>query len=394
VRKRSDTLLAVVLVLAGWSPAVLAESSVPVSPGSRETTTRIEGRCPTFSWTATDRAVGYELVVYDLEKLPEQAAAPTGDSAASVRPHLRIELPARASSWTPPAAHCLEREKAYAWSVRALVDGSESAWSEAHLFEVGAVPVVEELSEELVTLRRRLENLESGTAVAYVVAAPAVPPATAAAPAPLLPAVPPPIDSTAIQALIGDELSATAGIAAESRSPTGVAGVFRNSGSGGQLLSGQNATEEVFKVAGDGTVSAVKFVGDGSGLTGISGGGGGQAAVAEFSVSADVDESTSPATLSLPITAPVAGGKLLIGASVDVFAVDPDLVDCEISLDSTKIVGSKMASEIPEDCTSFAAVGGVTQGAHTVAFTIVCGNGTALDEATPWALWVPPPAAP
>ena len=56
----------VILVLAGAQAVLAATVPVAVSPGSAESVTTIEARCPTFSWGAVEGAKGYELVVYRL----------------------------------------------------------------------------------------------------------------------------------------------------------------------------------------------------------------------------------------------------------------------------------------------------------------------------------------
>jgi hypothetical protein len=58
------------------------------------------------------------------------------------------------------------------------------------------------------------------------------------------------------------------GVKGESRHSNATAGVFENT-FGGKLLSGRNSSGEVFNVENDGTVNAFRFVGDGSGLSGI-----------------------------------------------------------------------------------------------------------------------------
>ncbi len=83
----------------------------------------------------------------------------------------------------------------------------------------------------------------------------------------------------AVYGLARDAGGFTTGVRGDVFSPVGTAGLFVNH-VGGKILSGRNGLTgsppgtEVFSVAGDGTVTATGFVGDGSGLTNVTATGG------------------------------------------------------------------------------------------------------------------------
>ncbi len=125
------SLVPVILAAQVGRPATnaaadLVAAPVGVSPGSLETFAPAAGACPTFSWTAASPAAGYALRVFRV-----------GDNEAADAPAIAVELPAGASSWTPPGDACLTPAARYAWSVRALGEKGSGPWSEALLFEVG-----------------------------------------------------------------------------------------------------------------------------------------------------------------------------------------------------------------------------------------------------------------
>jgi hypothetical protein len=137
----------------------------PVSPGAVDAFAPVEHRCPTFSWTQRSLDVAYELVVYDVEDLPEP------DSEGSEHPRLRVTLPAGTSSWTPPAQSCFERGGRYVWLVEELggelSDEERRRWSEPRLFEVREQdPDVAALVERLERRLAEVEELAQGGAAA------------------------------------------------------------------------------------------------------------------------------------------------------------------------------------------------------------------------------------
>ncbi len=152
------SVVALVVVAAPlWgqrSPA--NESSVQagpagVSPGG-SAGFELAAACPTFSWAAVSGARSYGLRAYRL--------APNGEIEAASA--LAAELPAGASSWTPPADGCLVPGERYAWSVRAQTENGSTAWSEALLFEVTAVPSEAELQGAIEVLQRYLGTARIG----------------------------------------------------------------------------------------------------------------------------------------------------------------------------------------------------------------------------------------
>jgi len=82
--------------------------------------------CPTFHWGAIANAERFELVVYDLDALEQEAAGAQGEGAVDAGggdvPEplaLGLELPGSVTGWTPPLDRCLPAGGRWAWSVRA-----------------------------------------------------------------------------------------------------------------------------------------------------------------------------------------------------------------------------------------------------------------------------------
>ena len=140
-------VMGIALAAAGGLRPVEAEGPRPVSPGRLDSFTLASGRCPTFSWTATEGARGYEIVV--------QALAEAGWSETTPpAPVVRTVVPGGASSWTPARSDCLEPGGHYAWLVRALGAGAGDPWSEPSFFSVVRAPSADELADALAVVRR------------------------------------------------------------------------------------------------------------------------------------------------------------------------------------------------------------------------------------------------
>jgi hypothetical protein len=116
-------VLTLVVTGAALSAMVAAGIPIAVSPGATSRIAATENPCPTFSWGLVPGAKMYELAVYDTEE-------------GSSSPVLQERLPGSAQSWTPDLERCLPAGRAYAWSVRAIVDEVATTWSEPALFEV------------------------------------------------------------------------------------------------------------------------------------------------------------------------------------------------------------------------------------------------------------------
>lgn len=248
--------------------------------------------CPTFSWSAPEGDGAIELVV-----LAGDPAAPDG-----AEPVLRRTFPARTSSFTPELGVCLEAGRSYAWAVRARAPEGPGEWSEAAWFLVptlggeldGAEPVattVPERDDRAVAARSESGSPPGGTT------RPDEPAADSGER--IARGTPPPPDAVAVRGAVADAVGLTAGVhgisastdagsagllgestavsgevhgvAARVQSPAGIAGVFDNDG-GGDVLLGRSSGGEVFRVDGDGDVTATSFAGDGSALTGIDAG--------------------------------------------------------------------------------------------------------------------------
>jgi hypothetical protein len=154
MRLRFVASLAGVGLVFGCAPLIAAEPiegrrPAAVSPGEELGTSVVESRCPTFSWGSQPGASSYELVVFEVDADSRDEAAP---------PVLRQVVAGSASTWTPPLERCLERGRAYAWSVRALTKRSSSSWSALRSFEVAAGPSREDFEAALVVVREYLAS--------------------------------------------------------------------------------------------------------------------------------------------------------------------------------------------------------------------------------------------
>jgi len=138
----------VVLTLLAFTPSFALEMKqgpVSVSPGSSERLTAVGTSCPTFSWTLSQKAESYELLVYRVTE--EESEADRG-------PVLRQSLPQGASSWTPSGAECLVPGERYFWVVRAAIEKKSTAWSEVRTFRVASAPSAEQVRQALLVLDR------------------------------------------------------------------------------------------------------------------------------------------------------------------------------------------------------------------------------------------------
>jgi len=293
-----------VLLVGSWIAAADLAPPVAVSPGSSADFSRIEGRCPTFSWGATTGALAYELVVYGLRELGDGSSAEESQTMV-----LRWHIPGSASTWTPSLGQCFESGGQFAWAVRSIDEDSESDWSEASLFEVSSMPSAREVQAALLLLQEyvasggslevpvEMENesqRETFETPAAGVAQEPLPsedevanssieavtfPGTAAIRGEQTDAAGATYGVHGLSessqgnsaGLVGQSTAAsggTRGVVGQVSSNSGIAGLFENA-AGGQILGGWNDGTEVFSVEGDGEVVASQFSGDGSQLTGV-----------------------------------------------------------------------------------------------------------------------------
>lgn len=113
-----------------------------VSPGSPTVATRAAGSCPTFSWSGSETAVGYDLALYRV------------DAGGATTKMLTTRVSGDARGWTPSAAECPPSGATYAWSVRALTDEESGPWSEWLLFQTAGLPSDDEVRQAMQVLRR------------------------------------------------------------------------------------------------------------------------------------------------------------------------------------------------------------------------------------------------
>ncbi len=104
-----------------------------VSPGNDQGIAMVGDVCPTFSWSSSERALGYELAVFE---------APLGESLAyEVReklypPVMRHRIDSPALSWTPDLERALDPGVMYVWYVRALDVYGNGTWGPGSMFLV------------------------------------------------------------------------------------------------------------------------------------------------------------------------------------------------------------------------------------------------------------------
>ena len=286
------------MLLMSASPlsAVTAASSLTgISPGTfsvkHALTTNIDGRCPTFSWASPATEGQVKLAVFEISA---PASFDADQAAVATEPVLEELLPAGAISWTPPLNRCLQRGWLYAWAVRFMTDEPSGEWSEPMFFQTGSRPSLAEVraalgilqSSKLMTSRdadpgaprhagspeSTTESTLSGPFPASALAPGTV--AVSAAPAETVGVVVGALgisDSTGTGSagLVGESDAASGnviGILGVSASAGGAAGVFENT-AGGTILAGYGNGTLVFDVDGNGTFTAVKFNGLGTGIT-------------------------------------------------------------------------------------------------------------------------------
>lgn len=210
------------LLCSSLLPAALLAAPVPVSPGAPAAATRIEQRCPTFSWTRLTGASGYQLAVY--------AEAADGGWAGL----LQRELPGSVASWTPALSDCGAWQGSLAWAIRAVTANGAQAWSPYAYFETPADPSGS-------VLREAHQLLQQGEAVARGQPASAAGRPLSAAPQ------------------RASAAAAVRGPARATSSATKPPGISLAALAGGEAL----------RIDAGSNVEAVAFAGDGSGLTSL-----------------------------------------------------------------------------------------------------------------------------
>jgi hypothetical protein len=108
-------------------------SPLLVSPGNESDSAIIEQLCPTFSWTAVDWAIRYQVAVFETEV---DAQLSYEQMAAMKAPWLLREISGRAFSWTPSAIEQLSSGRNYSWYVKAIDQYGNGNWSQGRRFSV------------------------------------------------------------------------------------------------------------------------------------------------------------------------------------------------------------------------------------------------------------------
>ena len=120
------------VVLVAWGNG---QQIVPVavSPGSESGVAVVAVRCPTFSWSSIQWAVGYRVAVFEATTAE---VAGYEAMAAVATPVLSKEIQGQALSWTPSARERLRNGGLYVWYVQATDASGRGIWSAGKVFEV------------------------------------------------------------------------------------------------------------------------------------------------------------------------------------------------------------------------------------------------------------------
>ena len=128
------------------SSTLLAGAVVPISPGDANKSSVITDDCPTFSWSRSVGAEGYELAIFEA----------FGDNSESyeqmayiIDPVITRTLSAPAFSWTPSSESCLNQGASYIWYVRDLIEAGQSDWSNGKLFTVDLMAAASTLRDSI-----------------------------------------------------------------------------------------------------------------------------------------------------------------------------------------------------------------------------------------------------
>jgi hypothetical protein len=126
---------------------------VTVSPGSESGVAVVTQRCPTFSWSSIQWALGYRVAVFEAT-----TAEVTGYEAmaAVASPILTKEIQGQALSWTPSARERLRNGRLYVWYVEALDASGQGVWSTGKVFEVEVEEAVGGMEERLAKIEERV----------------------------------------------------------------------------------------------------------------------------------------------------------------------------------------------------------------------------------------------
>lgn len=185
---RRTALVFALSLASGAATALPVEPPAPVSPGDTSTKLVVEGRCPTFSWSATAGAARYELVIYRL----------AGD-AIEADPVLRESFPASVNGWTPSLDRCLQPGESYAWTLRAVSGDASSKWAAPALFQVAMAPSLTEIAAAIDVIRRSFATDDAPGVQTPATSAGGLDPLAEPGPTPMASTVEPPDEPAALQ---------------------------------------------------------------------------------------------------------------------------------------------------------------------------------------------------